>query len=363
MNPLQKSLCERIGQSGPLTVAEYMELALAHPEYGYYRKQDPLGEAGDFTTAPEISQMFGELLGAWSAQLWSDMGRPECQLIELGPGRGTLMADLLRITRAVPGFHDAITLHLVETSPALQAKQKATLQSCQLTPQWHDTFEAIPGGQPFLLLANEFFDALPIRQFVKKNSQWYERLVDTKEETLCFTIASSPADISSSLPYDPSAHSDAETIEICPAAQEITALISKRIQQDTGAALLIDYGYTRGSRTDTLQALRRHEYADPLAGPGDSDLTAHVDFLALQAIAEALGMATYGPVRQGDFLNALGLPHRLHKILGGATKKEKETIITGAQRLIAPDQMGELFKALAFMHPSLPIPPGLVLTP
>ncbi|MEK9723414.1 MAG: SAM-dependent methyltransferase, partial [Rhodospirillaceae bacterium] len=270
---------------GPMTVAQYMEFCLAHPEHGYYRKRDPLGVAGDFTTAPEISQMFGELLGLWAGVVWQGMGEPNpVRLVELGPGRGTLMADARRAARMVPGFADALRVHLVETSPVLRARQAATLADAD--PAWHGTDADIPPG-PAIVFANEFLDALPVRQFQRGAAGWRERLVGlTADGERLEFVLSPPQPINPLLPDSRKTAAPGAIVEVSPAVLNIAGRLGARIVRDGGAALIVDYGGAGGA---TLQAVRDQKYWDPLAAPGDADLTAHVDFAMLTAALKATG--------------------------------------------------------------------------
>lgn len=345
--PLGLILRERIRTSGPVTVAEFMELALAHPEYGYYRRKDPLGAAGDFTTAPEISQMFGEMIGLWLAVVWQGMGSPSRLILaEAGPGRGTLMADILRAAGMVPGFRAAVELHLVETSPALRAKQAETLKDAN--PLWHDDLAALPADAPLLLVANEFLDALPVQQYVRDADGWRQRLVGLEGEAFAF-VSGRPAEIKAP------AATMGDIFEINQAARDAVAQIGRRLASQGGAALLIDYGHGATAAGDTLQAVRRHAFAPVLEAVGESDLTAHVDF---QAMAEAAAPARAWPLRtQGKFLRLMGIELRAER-LARAQPAKAEEIARSCRRLIDAAEMGTLFKVLALSHPNLPIPPG-----
>lgn len=339
MTELGRSIARRIALTGPITVADFMAEALGHPTLGYYRRARPLGAAGDFTTAPEISQMFGELLGAWLADRWQAMGKPSSvRLVELGPGRGTLMADALRATRVVPGFHAALELHLVETNSVLRDEQKAHLGS--FDPQWHERFDDTPPG-PLLLVANEFFDALPVRQFHRTARGWSERMVGLAPdgETLILALAPGLSPFASLLP-DSATGAEAE---LCEPARAIAAAIGERLKRDGGWALIVDYGYDSGGGA-SLQAVRGHSGAAILDLPGETDLSAHVDFAAL---ARASGVATFGPVGQGDFLRRLGIPQRAEMLKRQASPEQRHAIDAALARLIAPDQMGTLFRVLA----------------
>jgi len=352
MTPLGQRLARQVAASGPMTVADYMATCLGDPEHGYYTTRDPLGAGGDFTTAPEISQMFGELVGLALAQGWLDQGAPTpFALAELGPGRGTLMADILRATRAVPGFHDALQLHLVETSPALRQAQAATLGRDDVT--WHDSIATLP-DLPLLLAANEFFDALPIRQAVRDGAAWRERVVGLRDGALCMGL-------SDPTPLPQLAHrledtKDGDIVEFSPLADAIAAEIGTRIATRGGAALIIDYGDWH-SLGDTLQAVLRHEHADPLANPGEADLTAHVDFEALARAARPCAHSRLTP--QGVFLERLGITQRAQTLAHGLTGTELETHIAAHRRLTHPAEMGTLFKVMALFPITATPPPGL----
>jgi NADH dehydrogenase [ubiquinone] 1 alpha subcomplex assembly factor 7 len=339
LNELGRSIARRIALTGPLSVADFMAEALGHPRLGYYRRAAPLGAAGDFVTAPEISQMFGELAGAWLAERWQAMGRPAAvRLVELGPGHGTLMADALRATRGVPGFHAALDLHLVEINATLRAAQQATLASFK--PAWHERFDEVPAG-PLLLVANEFFDALPVRQFEKTRRGWAERMVGLAAdgESLAFALAPGVTPFTTHLPEA----GEGAQAEICEAGLALAAAIGARVRRDGGWALIVDYGYDRGHGV-SLQAVRGHRGAGILDHPGETDLSAHVDFAALAA---ATGARTFGPVGQGAFLRALGILQRAETLKARATSQQRQAIDAALQRLIGDDQMGTLFRVLA----------------
>jgi SAM-dependent MidA family methyltransferase len=337
-----------------MTVERYMALCLGHPVYGYYRTRDPLGAQGDFTTAPEISQMFGELIGLWSAEVWRAMGEPSpVRLVELGPGRGTLMADALRAARVLPAFRSATAVHLVETSPALRARQEAALAPTRAAVSWHGDLAEVPDG-PAIVVANEFFDALPIRQFVGTERGWCERLVGLSEGGLALGLAPEPArDVP--LPVRPGA-----TLEWPAAGVALIGTLAARLAAQGGAALIIDYGHARSGFGDTLQAVRAHAYADPLADPGEADLTAHVDFAMLASAGRSAGATVHGPVLQGDFLRALGIDARAAAIRQRATPVQGDAIDAAVARLTGSGegQMGELFKVLGLGAPDLPLLPG-----
>ena len=327
-----------------MTVADYMALCLGHPKHGYYITRDPLGAAGDFTTAPEISQMFGEMIGLWLAQVWIDTGRPaQFRLVELGPGRGTCMADALRAGCAVPGFKAAADLWLVETSPVLRAAQAEQLPHAQ----WADRLEDVPAG-PYLIIANEFLDALPVRQFIATAQGWREKRVGLRGEALIWGL-------SSPLPGDCDAP-EGTWREQAALADAVAQQIARRIGADGGAALFIDYGYTAASRPPgfTLQALRRHAPADPLERPGAADLTWLVDFDRLAASLAPLHTAC---TRQGSFRAGLGIGQRAAG-LAAARPAEADAVADALERLTADGQMGTLFKALVAWPAGKPTPPG-----
>lgn len=349
MTRLKDLLLHRIRSDGPMSVAAYMAECLLHPDHGYYTTRLPFGGSGDFTTAPEISQMFGELLGLALARSWLDQGAPDrFTLAEFGPGRGTLMADVLRATRGVPGFHAAMQIVLMEASPLLRAVQKTTLASYAV--HRIDQADDLP-DQPLFLLANEFFDALPIRQFVRSVRGWHERLIGETDGRLGFGLSPPiPADA-----FDLRFVGDPpETlVELCPAATIPIQVASDRIRRHGGVALIADYGGWR-SKGDTLQALRSHAFADPLEDPGKADLTAHVDFEAL-VLASGLGHAY---ADQGKVLKTLGIEARAHVLAGHLSGQALDIHFDAVQRLTGPHEMGELFKILALFPKAAPMPPG-----
>jgi NADH dehydrogenase [ubiquinone] 1 alpha subcomplex assembly factor 7 len=367
MNELAAALCDEIRRHGPITLARYMEAALHHPTLGYYRTRDPLGGAGDFTTAPEISQMFGEMIGAWLAVVWQQIGSPKSvRLVELGPGRGTLMSDVLRATRGVPGLHAALDLHLVETSEPLRAMQREAMTKLAVEATWHGDFATVPSG-PLLLIANEFFDALPIRQYERTPEGWRERLVtlgDT-EESFRFMLADAPT-----VARPPQILRDASTGTIweeSPASLGTVHAIASRLASYGGAALIIDYGPARHTGGDSLQALKSHRPHDPLADPGTADITAHVDFAALGQAARDAGAEVHGPMEQGPFLLALGLAARAERLRAAALARNRAdqatAVGTAFKRLIAPTEMGSLFKTLAITGANQPVSPGFDIVP
>lgn len=350
MTSLHTLLLERIARAGPISLAEYMGDCLMHPTLGYYSQCDPFGASGDFTTSPEISQMFGELIGLALAQAWIDQGRPNpCALVELGPGRGTLMVDAIRATKGVAGFHDAMQVHLVETSPKLRAIQASQLPSAT----WHDTIESLP-DQPLFVIANEFFDALPIRQFVRDGTGWRERMVGSREGKLQLGL-SAPAPLAM-LEHRLHDTKDGDLIEYCPALPSICNILGTRINTHSGAALIIDYGDWQ-SLGDTLQALKKHKKTNPLDTPGDADLTAHVDFAAIAAFC---GPAKHTRLTaQGVFLERLGITPRAQQLAQTLADQALDSHISAHRRLTHPTQMGDLFKVIGLYPANANPPPGL----
>ncbi|RDE08748.1 class I SAM-dependent methyltransferase [Pelagibacterium lacus] len=339
----------QIRQSGPMSLATYMGLCLTHPTRGYYRTADPLGQEGDFITAPEISQTFGEMIGAWIADLYLQMGAPDrFTLLELGPGRGTLMADALRVATRATGLGEALDLRLFETNPVLAAMQRDRLAA--YGPVWIEDVEHIH-DVPLIVIANEFFDALPIRQFVKRGGKWFERSVGLTDGQRRFGL--SPTPYAEGLIGEAFATAvEGEVAEIGLAAQQFMGQVCALIAPRGGALLAIDYGHERSGPGETLQALSRHAYVDPLARPGAADLTAHVDFEALARAARMAGLNAAPLVTQGRFLASLGLVER-HAALAKANPKRAEALAAARDRLMDPDQMGTLFKVLCAHSPGL----------
>ena len=356
MTPLEAEIRSIIETEGPLPVGDYMRLCLAHPRHGYYMTRDPLGLRGDFTTAPEVSQMFGEMIGLWCVDLWSRMGKPTPFILaELGPGRGTLMADALRAARVAPDFLTAAEIHLVEINATLIAAQKAALQGYRV--QWHKSFDSLP-PDPMIVVANEFWDALPIHQFVMTKAGWKERVVTLKDDTFVFGEAEPGAEHDLLRP----AHAKAtlgEIAEISPAGLRLAAALGRRLARGEGAALIIDYGPMASGLGDSLQALKQHRYHDPLIDPGCADLTAHVDFAALAVAASDAGAKTHGPTTQGAFLQELGIGLRTETLKAKSDAAQCAEIDAALERLIGADGMGSLFKVLALTSPDSPQPAGL----
>ena len=359
-SPLQSEIKKLIKSSGPMPVWRYMELCLTHPSHGYYISRDPLGREGDFTTSPEVSQMFGELLGLWVASVWKAMGSPSLlRLIELGPGRGTMMADALRALRVLPPLYQSLSIHLVEINPVLRERQKATLSGVR-NIAWHSHIDDVPDG-PAIILANEYFDVLPIHQAVKRETGWHERTVEIDDGgKLAFGFAAEPmprfevllpplvraAPVGAVFEW----RSDTEIMKI-----------ATRVRDQAGAALIIDYGHVRSDAGDTFQAIARHSFADPLKNPGQADVTAHVDFQALARAAEDIGARVHGPVPQGDFLKSIGIETRAVTLMAKASHEVSEDISSALKRLTDSGRggMGSMFKVLAVSQPSLTSLAGL----
>ena len=354
------TLAERIGAlihaQGPLSIAQFMTVALHDPADGYYATKEVFGSSGDFVTAPEVSQMFGELVALWMAQVWHDQGRPEGRLVELGPGRGTLMRDCVRTWKAaIPEFLHAMKLVLVEVSPRLREVQRETLNG--VTIEWQDRFDDRLGDAPLFLIANEFFDALPIRQYVKTARGWCERMVSIDEAgALCFALAPVPVS-PGTIPPDRSAAPVGGVYEISPAGNALAEEIGHIIARHKGAALIVDYGYEKVGFGETLQAVKGHGFAEVLVNPGASDLSAHVDFKALAHAIAIGGADVSGPAGQGEFLKRLGIARRAAK-LAASNPQEKEAVDAALSRLTAKDQMGVLFKVLAVLPKATLPPPG-----
>jgi NADH dehydrogenase [ubiquinone] 1 alpha subcomplex assembly factor 7 len=354
MSELGAAIKALIAEEGPMTVERYMELALGHPELGYYMNRDPFGASGDFTTAPEISQMFGELIGLWAAEVWSMMGRPDpLRLVEMGPGRGTLMSDALRAARVAPDFRAALDVTLVETSPTLAEIQHETLLTAGAAVAWAPTIAEAPDG-PAIFIGNEFLDALPVRQYVRSNNRWRERMIALdKAGGLVFAPGRQPE------PFIPAGGEEGDIIETSPAGHRLVFELAARLVRQGGVALFIDYGHNVTSIGETLQALRSHRSVDPLFEPGECDLTAHVDFAAMARSARAAGAAVYGPIDQGDFLREIGIDART-EALCARTPDRADEFEQARRRLVGKDtgEMGALFKVMVVANRSLPAPPG-----
>ncbi|MEL6371266.1 MAG: class I SAM-dependent methyltransferase [Pseudomonadota bacterium] len=362
-SPLRERLAAMIAANGPISISDYMEDALFHPQFGYYTTGQPIGAAGDFITAPEISQVFGELIGLWLVQSWIDIGEPSMfNLIELGPGRGVLMADVLRVARLRPKFLDAARLWLVETSGRLRLEQQKRIKPTGAATQWADSLDDVPDG-PFLLIANEFFDCLPIRQFVRTKTSWRERMVDVDPNDtaqLAFVLHDVPPEPEVNLPSRETTQ-EGEIYEVCQPSEAIARDLSDRLAHHKGRALIIDYGYDRDQTGETLQAIQGHAYCSPLEAPGVSDLTAHVNFASLIREGFSNGAVTAGPVPQGTFLDRLGLAARVQTLTQDKPPDVINDIEQGVARLVGSHQMGTLFKVLCLYSPGLSVPAGFVV--
>ncbi|KAA5801742.1 SAM-dependent methyltransferase [Alkalicaulis satelles] len=360
---LAERLRARIASEGPLPVSAFMMEALFDPMAGFYATKDPLGAHNDFITAPEISQMFGELIGLWAVECWGQMGSPDpVQLIELGPGTGRMMSDVARVLRAAPGLVEAAEATLVEASPALKMVQGRTLAGAPVPVCWAPRLEAIRPG-PTLLLANEFLDCLPIRQAVKTDGVWRERCVAMHPDEagrFAFVLGTALAQADLDL-IDPSLRDlpDGTLVELRPADAPLIAALAERLHAHPGYALFIDYGSDTAEPGDTLQAIARHEKVDPLEAPGAADLTAWVNFEAVAQEGLKAGLQVFGVMGQGAFLKGLGLDVRAGLLAQGQDEAGRARITRQAARLCDPDEMGELFKVIAFASPDLPPPPGL----
>jgi len=351
---LSRKLQRQIEAAGPISVAEYMAACLGDPELGYYTTREPFGQGGDFITAPEISQVFGELIGLWAVATWEAMGSPaRFVLAELGPGRGTLMADALRAARIRPGFLAAATVALVEISPRLRVAQAEAIAPLGIEPLWRDRVDDLPAG-PLIVIANEFFDALPVRQFVRTTEGWAERMVGLGEKgELVFGLRPMAGGAGRDLP---DAVPAGTVVELRPAATAVMSTLAGRIASDGGAALVIDYGYAEPGSGDTLQALYRQLYDGALSHPGEADLTAHVDFGALARAATEAGASAHPILTQGEFLGLLGIADRVRALAAGQSPEDQRAIGVAAHRLVHPDAMGSLFKVLAIGAPGLSLP-------
>lgn len=358
MSPLKTRLITRITAEGPMNIAAFMGACLFDPTHGFYPTRDPLGADGDFITAPEISQMFGEILGLWCVQSWRDMGRPErLQLIELGPGRGIMMSDILRAAKVDRAFLKAINVTLVEASPALEMIQGKTLANAPCPVSWAGSLAEAPGG-PSLVIGNEFLDCLPIRQFVKKEGGFYERVVAINPDDktgLIFALSPTADKIEDFTAFDDT--NDGDLIEICPGVPQFIDDLTERFTGYPGRALMIDYGPAQSEPGDTLQALQKHTKVDPLDQPGEADLTARVDFAVLAREGRYGGLDVHGPNTQVKFLRTLGIEARA-ALLTQSAPAQADAIARQLVRLTGKDQMGELFKAICLQSPGPPVPAG-----
>lgn len=357
-SPLELEIRRLIAAAGPMPVAQYVSLCLTHPKYGYYVTRDPFGAAGDFVTAPEVSQMFGELLGLWAAAVWKMMGAPEnVRLVELGPGRGTMMRDALRAMNVAPAFRKAVVVHFVEVSPALEKAQRETLAKAGALIHWHRDLSEVPAG-PVIILANEFVDALPVHQMTKHSDGWHERVVaiNAAGNLVLGSSAHPVPNFERVLPKNVRAAPVGSIYEW--RSDNVAFEIGRRVR-DNGAALIVDYGHSHSDVGDTLQAIGQHAFADALAAPGSVDITAHVDFEAFGSAAESMGAAVHGPIDQRDFLLRLGIQARADALKAAALPEKKAEIDAAVERLTQAGRtgMGRLFKAIGLADPRLgPLP-------
>jgi SAM-dependent MidA family methyltransferase len=357
LSRLREKIVRLIEANGPLPVADYMALCLFDPDDGYYMTREPFGAAGDFTTAPEISQMFGELIGVWVLSAWQAIGHPvPVTLAEIGPGRGTLMKDMLRsLEKLDPFFARKATIAMVETSPRLAAVQQATLADAAARIVWHSTIAELP-EQPLIIVGNELFDAVPIRQFVKTRGQWLERAVGLDVAGALRFAATPGAPDPASLPPDAAGAADGAIVEIAPARTALMEAIAARIASQGGAGLFIDYGHLQSGIGNTLQAVRAHQPAGVLDAPGEADLTAHVDFAALAASARSHGLDAH-LATQAEFLLGMGFLERAGRLGADADATTRQRLQSEVDRLAGPEAMGQLFKALALAPPGVRLPP------
>ena len=358
--PLAEKIKTLIRANGPISVTDYFALCLADPEYGYYRTREPFGQHGDFITAPEISQLFGEMIGVFMVHAWQRQGTPDAvRLVEIGPGRGTMMADMLRvIKRIAPQLFEHMNVHLVETSERLRGVQRITLESYSTKISWHDSFEDVPEGFT-LIAANELFDAIPIRQFVRTGTGFRERLVGLDaNDDLAFAAGVATLD-PSLLPSPITSIPEGTIFEVAPARQAVMQTLCERLRTFGGTALIIDYGHMVTGFGDTLQAIRNHDFDPPLASPGEADLTSHVDFEDLAKVAVSVGVHLNGGLRQGDFLYGLGLAERAKALARDKDHAEQRLIAAAVDRLAGEGagKMGELFKVIAVSSPALNLMP------
>jgi len=337
MNNLQDIIKAQIRNTGPMDVGTYMGLALGHPKFGYYMTRDPLGARGDFTTSPEISQIFGEMIAVCLIEAWMRAGSPNAHLVELGPGRGTLMADILRPAKNALEFFERISIHLVETSPVLRAAQAKTLAAYK--PSWYDSIDALPKDGPLLIVANEFFDALPIRQAIMGERGWRERVIGLEGEQLTFGVGGKPPLTS------PPVGKAGDIFEYSPARDAAMKTIAERFQKQGGMMIAIDYGHDRPKAIgDTFQAVKAHGYCDPLTHIGDADLTSHVDFARLADVAKEAGCAVQGPATQKAYLEAMGIQKRITDLVAHDPKNAH--LQSGVARITDANGMGTLFRVL-----------------
>jgi len=356
---LEDKIKNILKEKGHMTTDEYMSVCLYDDEFGYYRVHDPIGRDGDFITSPEISQTFGEMIGAWLAATWSSVDSPkEKILVELGPGRGTLMKDILRATKNVDGFHDGLEVHLVEVNEKLRDRQRNVLEHEKVEIFWHDSVDDLP-AKPIFLVANEFFDALPIVQFTKMKKGWRENIIRLDEEgNLEFGILEKKTKPCKLVPEEFDDAKVGDFYEMSPYSIEVIEKISEHIKKHDGAALIIDYGYFKNELADTFQSVKAHKYHNPLKTPGEADLTAHVNFPNLQKVAIKKGVNAYANVTQGELLVSLGIGIRAKAIMEKLNGRDKDVFGDAIKKLISVDEMGSLFKCMAIMRQDRDVPYG-----
>ncbi len=358
-SPLEKEIRRLIAVGGPMPIARYMSLCLTHPQHGYYITRDPFGAGGDFTTAPEVSQIFGELLGLWTLSVWRMLGEPESiNLVELGPGRGTMMRDALRAAKVLPKFRQALAVHMVEISPTLEQLQRNSLSDADVPVSWYRHLLDVPEG-PCIILANEYLDALPVHQVVKQSDGWHERVIGLNANG-DFALGLAPDPLLQFDRFMPKKIKDAPVGGVFEWRNDIHALdIGRRVRKD-GAALFIDYGHVESDLGETLQSVNDHAFSDPLSAPGLADITAHVDFQIFGQASESMGAVAHGPVTQERFLRELGIEARSEALRRGASAEQAANITAAVTRLTEGGRtgMGELFKVMAICDPKLGPLPG-----
>lgn len=354
--PLEREIMHLIAEEGPIGFDRYMDLCLSHPVHGYYRSRDPFGRKGDFITAPEVSQMYGELIGVWCVDAWDAMGRPDTiRIVELGPGRGTLMADVMRSLGAIGSFQAAVDIHLVETSPVLKARQAEALGAQPATVTWHEIFDTVPQERA-IIIASEFFDALPVRQFEQRTGAWFERVVGLSSSGgLAAGLVPQPVE-EAHLGLPGSFVCEGDIWEFSRARIELAQLVSRHLAANSGACLIIDYGHVASGFGGTLQAVRDHRPVSLFTAPGDCDLTSHVDFEGLGAALAADENTAYPPITQRDFLLAMGLEARAGVLRQNADPAIRRDVDLAVARLADCDQMGNLFKVCAVTGPGVRAP-------
>lgn len=351
--PLGWLLKAQIRESGPMPVSAFMTACLQHPQFGYYVRRQAIGAAGDFITAPEISQAFGELIGVWCAAVWQQMGAPpHVHLVELGPGRGTLMADALRSVRLMPAFHRALSIHLVDSNATLVNEQQQRL-AAEGSIRWHRTLPETFSDGPVIVIANEFFDALPVDQFIWRNGSWRQRIVTLN------ALGELVFDEGGAVPFSwPGSAEDGDVREVCLVLDDLISRFGQLGWNRDFACLIIDYGSASDQPGDSLQAVQRHQYVSPFAAPGEADLTTHVNFAQLARTARSHGLQVDGPTTQAEFLGSLGIIQRVSRLMA-ANPRKAAMLESGVARLLAPNGMGSRFKAIGLRGTSVPVLPGL----